>query len=250
VRNKVAGPSFYGEMSRLMPDGRYAKPQFVEFMKRIVVPGSSVLDVGCGIGVDSELLATELSTHVSGFDSSVECVLRATERGVPAVVASWDESWPFVERFDLVLAAFVVHQVSNLFEFFSRCAAVLKSGGRVAVLTASHDDIERRFLTKYFPASARVDSVRYPPVDEVKRSMSAVHLGDIEVHSVVVRTETVSPEYLRVVRERLWSSLRLISDEEFQTGLNEFDRAIVEWERDGSFPEWENRKTLILARRA
>jgi cyclopropane fatty-acyl-phospholipid synthase-like methyltransferase len=250
VPDEIDRSSFYGEMSRRIPDGRYAKPQFVEYLQRIVSPGSAVLDVGCGIGVDSERLATEMLAHVTGFDSSAECVLRANQRGVSAVIADWDEPWPFVQCFDLVLAAFVIHHVSNLPEFFSRCAAVLKSGGRVAVLTASHDDIERRFLTKYFPASARADIARYPSVDELKRSMSAVHLVKIKVHSVVVRRETVSPEYLHVVRERLWSSLRLISDEEFQAGLIEFDRAVAEWEREGRFPEWENRKTLILAENA
>ena len=235
--------TFYAAISRSVPASHYAKPGLTRFLESFVSREDRVLDAGCGIGVDAAMLASATHCRIAGFDTAIECVAQAAARGVRAVVADWNRDWPFAAGFDVVLAIFVIHHADDLRGFFGRAASVLKRRGAIVVLTATEADIRRRFLSRYFPGLVQSDIARYPAAETIEAALAAAGFAMESRRTVVLRTESVTPEYLDIVRNRRWASLRSLPEEEFRRGMESLERDAAD------SPAWENHKTLIVARR-
>lgn len=77
------------------------------------------------------------------------------------------ESIPFADNyFDFVYMTDVIHNIPDMRIIFKEIGRVLKSGGRLCIVTESHKQIEDRFYVKYFPTTI-VDKGRYPDIDEI-----------------------------------------------------------------------------------
>ncbi len=116
--------------------GRYSEKLAVELADYAgVTAGQTALDVGCGPGALSAVLAERLgSEHVAALDPS-EPFVEAARIRLPAVdirLAS-AESIPFDDNsFDAALAELVVHFMSDPVAGISEMARVTKPGGAVA----------------------------------------------------------------------------------------------------------------------
>lgn len=102
-------------------------------------PGARVLEVGCGMGRYTLILA-ERGMRVEGLDLSQVLLdrLRAFDGGrhdIPLHCADIARHPPELEgRFDMVLGFFTLHHVHDLAECFEGAARVLRPGGRVVFL--------------------------------------------------------------------------------------------------------------------
>lgn len=76
-----------------------------------LIPGESILDLGCGDGALTEKLAAA-GARVLGVDASVEQVQATRQRGFNAEVFA-AEDLPFVEEFDAVFSNAVLHWVKD-----------------------------------------------------------------------------------------------------------------------------------------
>lgn len=101
----------------------------VEAIKKYGQPGSSLLDLGCGVGNTLDYLKTETGiSEIAGLDVSQQCCAITRERlGCPVVCASVtdrDALAPFAGQFDFVLLAAVLHHLIGPTRSASRAAAV------------------------------------------------------------------------------------------------------------------------------
>ena len=122
--------------------GRYSAPlalQFADFAG--VDPGQRVVDVGCGPGALTRVLADRLGgDSVAAADPSEPFVAAATERnpGVRVELAP-AEQLPFDNgEFDASLAQLVVHFMSDPVAGLREMARVTRSGGVVAACVWDH----------------------------------------------------------------------------------------------------------------
>ena len=116
--------------------GRYSDPLSRELVRVAgVAPGERVLDVGCGTGALTGVLAEIVGAELAaGVDPSEPFVQRARERvpGADVRVAP-AEALPFEDdTFDVALAQLVFHFVSDPATAVSEMARVTRPGGRVA----------------------------------------------------------------------------------------------------------------------
>jgi ubiquinone/menaquinone biosynthesis C-methylase UbiE len=113
----------------------FAWPQIADFVKGLE-SGLLTLDVGCGNGRHSSLLA-EQGLDVVGIDFSMEMVKLASDRPGISVVRGEALSLPFKDAsFDLVVHIATLHHVptSKLRQIgMDETARILKSGGRTFV---------------------------------------------------------------------------------------------------------------------
>ena len=117
--------------------GRFSRPLSVGFADWIDLhEGQSALDVGCGPGALTEVLADRLgAASVTAVDPSEPFVEAARERlpGVTVLQAS-AESLPFDDaRFDRTVAQLVVHFMSDPATGVRELRRVTREGGIVAV---------------------------------------------------------------------------------------------------------------------
>jgi SAM-dependent methyltransferase len=102
----------------------------IEFIRKHVAPGASLLEVGCGPGdVAASLVA--LGYRVTALDTDADLVGRARSLGVEAHVARWPEyDAPAV---DAVAFTRSLHHIDPLDAALQRAAEALRPGGRLLV---------------------------------------------------------------------------------------------------------------------
>ncbi|MGQ9872971.1 methyltransferase domain-containing protein [Leptodesmis sp.] len=132
----------YGSPSR-KKDFIKAKEDFVHEMVRWgglhkLPPGTTVLDVGCGIGGSSRILAREYGFHVTGITISPQQVKRAQELTPPGVSAQFKVdnalalSFPDAS-FDVVWSIEAGPHMPDKAQFARELLRVLKPGGILVV---------------------------------------------------------------------------------------------------------------------
>lgn len=122
--------------------GRYSEPLAVRFIDATGVrPGQEALDVGCGPGALTALLAARLGpSAVKALDPSSSFVdaLRARLPGVE-VTAGVAEQLPYPDdSFDCALAQLVVHFMADPVAGLAEMARVTRPGGAVAACVWDH----------------------------------------------------------------------------------------------------------------
>jgi len=108
-----------------------------ELMGQFDINGLRVLDVGCGLGGPSRMLADEYKCHVSGIDMSHEFIRTAQKlselvriNGTTDFVQGDALDLPFKNgSFDVVWTQHVQMNIENKKKFYSEIKRVLKNGG-------------------------------------------------------------------------------------------------------------------------
>jgi SAM-dependent methyltransferase len=115
-------------------------------------PGA-VLEVGCGLGDFTALVAAETGATVVAVDISPRMVELARSRGVDARLGDVQEL-PFADAcFDVAIAGWMLYHVPDLPRAIGELARVLRPGGRLVAMTNSvRHLIELRELVGTGPA--------------------------------------------------------------------------------------------------
>ncbi len=166
---------FTGE--RIVPEAQNCEPTFAEkmyqehvaryhFASQLCV-GKAVLDVGCGVGYGSQLLAQKGARSVLAFDLSESAIGHATEHfGAPnlAFVTADAESFDFGKQFELITCFELIEHVSQQDKVFECIARSLTPDGVVVMSTPraladkrthfhtheySRDEFEQAFLRHF-----------------------------------------------------------------------------------------------------
>jgi ubiquinone/menaquinone biosynthesis C-methylase UbiE len=202
-----------------------------EVLRRLLLDGeidraSRVLEIGCGTGNYTAAIHRATGCESWGVDPSgamlqkamVQCptarlqVGRAEALGVP------------VAAFDLHFSVDVIHHVTDRAAYFREARRVLAPGGRLCTVTDSEEIIRtRRPLAEYFPETVEAELRRYPRLDDLKALMRQAGFEQLQ-------ETTVEHPYLLTdlgpFREKVFSSLHLISPEAFQRGLARMAHAL------------------------
>lgn len=126
-----------------------------DFIRELVPPGSSVLDVGCGTGTLAARIQ-EAGYEVAGIDPSAGMleVLRQRAPSIKAVVASGTEL-PFGnDTFDLVYCVAVMHHIAlagDVRKALAEMVRVAKPGGQILVWDHNPRNPYWRFLMARVP---------------------------------------------------------------------------------------------------
>ena len=160
---------------------------------RLVRPGDTVLDLGCGEGRDSVFFA-ELGATVTGVDLSADGLDKARRlargRGVRVywIEGGMTEALP-AGRFDLIFSCGSIHYVPRAERrpLFRRLAAMTRPGGHQAhvVFTDQLVHEEKGEIVDYFTAGElREAFVEWQVLRNGERVISCAQDGSVHGHSV------------------------------------------------------------------
>ena len=191
---------------------------------------STVLDVGCGTGRFPLSMWTDKSCRICALELSIEMLKQALEKDKSRDIL-WvggdGQDLPFKDRsFDCIYMTLVIHHMEDKEKALGEIYRALKKGGKCVIMTNSHSRIKRHII-RDFPKIAAMDLKRFPSIPLLKTIMKKIGFQNVCYH-VVRHDEGYIPtgEYLERVRNKYISTLTLLSDKAFQTGLKVFQERL------------------------
>ncbi len=193
-----------------------------------------MLDIGCGTGRFLAQLAPVAKAW--GVDASSEMLeVARTRAGVAGLKLGTAEQLPFKDGwFERATMWLVAHLVDRP-RAFAEARRVLSGDGRFAVATFDPSYFDAFWLNELFPSMEAADRERFPTVGELEGTLREAgfepRLLRLSQRGSLSRTDA-----LERIRGKHISTFDLISDEEYEAGLERAERELparvdyrVEW---------------------
>jgi len=164
----------YDSVSKVYDEVRTGDPEMVHHILEgiTLTHDSKVLDVGCGTGNNTLLLQAATTSWLAGLDISRGMLQKARQKTDRIqLVQSPAESIPFADQsFRFVYMTEVLHHIRDIEPALQELHRILEPEGSICIVTQSHQQIEQRMTSRFFPASAKIDKERYPDIMSLKVS--------------------------------------------------------------------------------
>jgi ubiquinone/menaquinone biosynthesis C-methylase UbiE len=184
------------------------------------------LDLGCGTGRFTALIAETFGGAVIGVDASVTMLEeRPAASGMPLTFAAAHAgSLPLRDgAIDLVLLSMIYHLLSPPHPVVAEVRRVMARDGLVAVRTPTRELMDRVSFLPFFPGARAIDEARMPSRASLVDVFAAAGFERL-THATVEQEFAASPsEAFEKVRRRPFSTLRMISDAAFAEGLTRYE---------------------------
>ena len=241
----------YNNISKTYDDYRsytYSKIiQMIQFGK--IEEGMKILDLGCGTGNLSAQLLECILVDTIGIDKSLQMLEKASKKSLPVLCGDADHSiLPFKDNsFDLVIGAFVIHHIENRMALIRECYRVLNDGALI-LITSSHDQIENLHpvIKDFFPNLIEIDKRRFPELTELDDSFESAGFKSIKHEDLIVSRIPIDMNYLDKVKSKFVSTFHLLSDHEFQVGVEKLE-TFIKSNKQTAYREW--RGTMIYGKK-
>jgi SAM-dependent methyltransferase len=183
---------------------------------------SLIVDLGCGTGRFSEILAVEFGARIIGFDPSESMIDQARQKSATGMIEferAWAHDLPLADGcVDLVFMSQVYHHLPEPIAAARESRRILDAGGYLCVRTATRgNDV---VISRFFPGVRAMLDADLPSGDDISSTFVAAAGFDMRHHGIV--TERVAadwPEFIRKSALRADSFLARLSDTEFNLGM-------------------------------
>jgi len=182
---------------------------------------SLAVDLGCGTGRFSELLAAHFDASVVAIEPSQKMLEQARRKLTTDAVMlqrGSAEALPLADACaDLVFMSMIYHHLINPRLVAEECRRVLRSGGYVCIRNGTREsDFPHRH---FFPAIQKLIDSELPSRDGIRTTFAEASLVPV-IHEIV--TQTIAPDWQNFVEKsatRADSFLARIADEDFDDGM-------------------------------
>ena len=189
--------------------------------------GRRVLDVGSGTGNFAAALSER--AKVWGVDQSPQMLEVARSRA-PSVRFKEAIAYelPFKDGwFERATMWLVIHLLDRP-RALAEIRRVLAPGGRIAVATFDPSYFGVFWFRDYFPSMERIDRARFPTRDDFESELTAAGFDAPRFTRISQRATVTRELALKRIRGRHIATFDLISDEEWQAGVERAERDLPE----------------------
>lgn len=197
-----------------------------------------VLEVGCGTGHWLRLLA-DGGIRVAGVDASYNMLDYARVQAPEAALAHGRaEFLPWIDRaFERLFCINALHHFGDKASFFAEARRVLGPGGQLMTIGLDpHTGVDRWYVYEYFEPVVQIDKRRYPASDQIREWLRAAGFSSVRTREVQHLPAHLSARAAldegRLARG-MTSQLALLTDEQYQQGIDRIRRALAAAEAAG-----------------
>jgi ubiquinone/menaquinone biosynthesis C-methylase UbiE len=192
--------------------------------------GRRLLDVGCGTGRLTSLLAERYQAKVWGVDPSPE-MLEVARSKMPRGIGlklGHAEDLPFRDGwFERTVMTLVVHHVDRP-RAFAEVGRVLQSEGRFGISTPDPENFPNVWLSRFFPSYVEIEQRRFPGPDALDAELRGAGFSSVRVVRLEQEHGFGRELALRKLREKYGSTFDLIPEAEYRAGLARAERDLPE----------------------
>lgn len=224
----------YDEMAAAYDEGR-AKPKewldgwreaLSHYMAGLQGP---VLDLGSGTGIWSVLLAAWFDLDVIGIEPSAGMRSQAVrKRSHPRLTYLGGEAEHLPLADDSCAATWlstVIHHIPDLQAAVREVRRVLQPDGPVLIRNTFTGRDDEVLWLRYFPSARVLANARWPTVDATVEAFAAGGFHQESLRRIHEVSASNLMEYCKKTEMRADSSLSLISNDEFERGIEELRKA-------------------------
>jgi ubiquinone/menaquinone biosynthesis C-methylase UbiE len=220
---------------------------FARYIDRSTRP--TILDLGSGTGIYSELLAESFAARVVGVEPSERMraiAERQHQHSQVRYLRGAAEQIPFPDNScDVALLSNVLHHLRDIDACSNELERVVRRGGLI-LLRGSLRGARVAFLD-YFPTAEPIALEQSPPVEDVIAAFTQKNLEHVATERIEQQTAPSLRSFYERVRLRAISTLELISDAEFEAGIARMKHAADR--EDPPRPVVEEVDLVVLRRR-
>jgi SAM-dependent methyltransferase len=239
----------YNEISKIYDDVREGDLVLIDhFLQELPAEaGLAVLDIGCGTGNYTDLFQKVTQAkhdQVYGIEPSQGMIAKARRKNHQILFEQASaEAIPFADNFfDFAFMTDVIHHIPDIRRMFGEIRRILKPRGKICILTQSHEQIAARPIAQFFPGTVRVDRARYPDIDEISAAARSAGLTSLKQETLFAgQAIELGADFLELVRKKGYSMLHLLTEEEYQSGLQGLEQAL----QNGPIPARMAGETLV-----
>jgi SAM-dependent methyltransferase len=185
-----------------------------------------VVDLGCGTGRFTTMLAERSGARVIGVDPSLAMLAECDAARDPRVrvLAAAAETLPLrTGSADVVFLSMVYHHLASVRQAVDELRRVLAPRGHVAIRNTTRETLEEFGFMRFFPEVKAIDMARMPARHEVVEAFVARGFVACAQRTVWYTIAGSHDDYVRKIAARGFSSMWLIPDEVFERRLREFE---------------------------
>jgi ubiquinone/menaquinone biosynthesis C-methylase UbiE len=184
-------------------------------------PGDIAVDVGGGRGAHAGVWA-DLGAKALVLDPSRGMAAAARHRSGVIPVRAIAQQLPLRSAIvSLVYFHLSIHY-GDWKRSLDEALRVLHPGGKCWIWTMGEEHHRSSFLARWFPSVGDIDAARFPPPEEIVSYLAAAS-ADVKTGREVEHKEMTAGAWRSAVEARFVSTLQLISDDEYRSGLVAFD---------------------------
>ena len=186
-----------------------------------------ILDLGCGTGRFTAALGKAFECSVVGLEPSGAMLDVAMSQNEPDV--EWKqgqaENIPIeTEAVDLVFMSQVFHHFAEPERALREINRVLTETGYLAIRNGTREYNEQLEWLRFFPEARKIEDGRTPSQQELKELVCGAFFELIAQRTIYQLFADSYSEYFEKISQRGLSALIIISDEAFQSGLQQFQK--------------------------
>jgi len=196
-----------------------------------------VLDCGCGTAHWLKRL-TSPNRHLVGLDASAEMLIQAARDRQLELVHAQAEYLPFAaDSFDRIFCVNSLHHFASKPQFASEVRRVLRRrGGFTTIGLDPHTGLDKWWIYDYFENTLDFDKQRYLPVRAIRELLMTVGFVDCRTEIVQCFPVVASARHALDrgdVAKTVTSQLAILTDDEYQRGIQQIQADIITAERRG-----------------
>jgi len=183
----------------------------------------NVLDLGCGVGRFSPLLADAFGGTVFAVDPSRQMLAEAERNNAhPSVqyMRGAAEAIPAADgSIDFAFLSMMIHHVGNQQRCAEELRRVLKPNGRVFVRNSFSGRLDSVAFYAWFPEARAIDEARLPRIEAVCQSFQQAGFSIVAIESIEQQIDTSLEVHFQRLQKRAISTFEFLTDEQIEAGF-------------------------------
>lgn len=190
-----------------------------------------ILDIGCGTGQFAVNIAKKLpNASVHGLDISKSQLKRlgsiAHELKIRNIhmfnsdILGFDA--PFL--YDLIICSEMIHLIEDVGELIKKLLSMLSPGGVICIRTSSPEQLFCRSTYQFFPKCRYIDLKRLKTKELIQSAFEMYCMCDFKKYEINESYEKKTSFVIDSFRRKLYSTLYLLTDTEFENGISQMEQ--------------------------